>query len=133
MSRSQLWAAVVLLLLLQSAQGVYIKVRPPASLPFTWRTWAQPSSQSRHLLGWDCRRVNSGSDRCNESGRFSLLCSPWKSAQPQCGRNPRGAQRELCGSLPVLTYMGKSQNGFPGKEPLCSLEDKWCQAWVNMF
>lgn len=35
MSGSQLWAAMVLLLLLQGAQSVYIKVRPqPASLPF---------------------------------------------------------------------------------------------------
>lgn len=33
MSGSQLWAAVLLLLVLQSAQGVYIKVRPwPAYL-----------------------------------------------------------------------------------------------------
>lgn len=35
--------------------------------------------------------------------------------------------------FPVLTYMGKSQDGFPGREHLCSLKGKWCQAQVNMF
>lgn len=35
--------------------------------------------------------------------------------------------------FPVLTHMGKSQNGLLGREPLFSLEDEWCQAQVDMF
>lgn len=37
------------------------------------------------------------------------------------------------GSFSVLTHMNKSQAGFHGREPLCSLKSKWCQAQVNMF
>lgn len=78
MSGSQLWAAVLLLLLLQSAQGVYIKVRPQPAYLLPAGPELSPAARLRlrHLLGWGWRSVNRDSHRHDEGSRCSPLRSP---------------------------------------------------------